>query len=381
MKNKNRPSNMLITFIMMIAFASILFSFTYLLTGRTKDIGHERNKSKAFWIAEAGVHKALWSLSTPSGLGGYGNSWRPTAFTETFAGGSYSFSIFDGTVNSFTIFSTGEINGVKVTVIQRMRSSELPAAFDYGIYNNGNLTLKGSAVVKGDVFANGNIEIEKSSNLPTGETYTTAGHTVNGVPGTVPVDVPVMPTLNSTYYDNKISFASSQPSGNLDLDNYDLAGTVVFINGDSTITGNITGGGIIVVTGDTVIDGATISPNTTIISNGEMTIKGGATVQSGGILYSPEKISIPGNPRISGAIMSAAIDCKGTPTIYGILYSWAVSTAMDGTVNVYGSVVNPSSTTYNGNITVEFDKSYLPAAPPGLAAGGYSTTRGSWRGE
>lgn len=374
----NEKGNLILTFILLVSASAILLSFLYIITGRTRDIASEQNRAKAFYIAEAGLQKAIWYLSAPTGIGGRGSSWRTGGLTEIFAGGQYSLIVADSPNQSITITSTGEINNTARTVQEQLSSSSLPSAFNYALYTNGNITLKSSTVVKGDLFANGNITTANSSNHPTGESYVTSGHTVNGASGTVPDPIPAMPTLNTTFYDQQIALAQSASGGNQNLSNIDLAGSTIYVHGNVSISGNITGGGAIVASGSVSINGATISPNTTIIGNGEMSLSGNTNIQSSSILYSPDEISISGSSRISGSVLSNEISVSGNTTIYGILYSWDETISLSGSVFVYGSVVNPASSSYSGNFTIEFDSSYLPIAPPGLGAGGLALVKGSW---
>lgn len=375
----NKKSSIALTFILILGISLLLGAFIFLVFGRTTDSGLRQNREKAFYTAEAGINKAIWYLNTPTGLGGKGSSWRVANFSEAFKEGSYRFSILEETSGILSVISTGEMSGVTRTIIQKMHGNSLPAAFSYAIYNNGSLTLKGASSIMGDLFANGDISIQKASNHPSGDVFTTAGHTVNGTPGEVPDPIPTMPALNTTTYDQKILAAQSQPAGNRILNNTNLGGGITYINGDATISGTITGGGTIVVTGKATISSATISKDTTIISNGLMTIQGNSNMDSGAILYSPTQISIPGTPRIYGSVMSAKITANGNPTILGLLFSWDVSTELTGNVTVYGSVVNPSSSSYTGSINIEFRPEYLPAPPEGLSSGGLSLVKGSWK--
>jgi len=374
-----KKGNLLLTFILLVSVAAVFMSFFFVVNSRVRNLPLEKNRARAFNIAEAGIQKAIWNLATPTGLGGQGSAWRASGLTETFGGGQYTISVVDGSSGSIIITSTGEVEGAIKALQQRITSSSLPVAFDYAIYNNGSLKLGGSAVVKGDIFANGDITFAKSSNHPEGNTYVTEGYDVNGSPGTAPATTPSMPTINTTYYDTKIAAAGTYPAGNMTINNQNLAGGIVYVNGNATISGSITGGGIIVATGTVNIQGAAVAPGTTIISNGLLTVSSTTNIQAGGIVYSPTQISIPGNARVSGSIVASSITISGTPTIYGLLYAWDVSTTLDGNITIYGSVVNPSSTEYKGNITIEYDPSYLPSAPPGLTGGGFSIVKGSFR--
>lgn len=379
MKFKQKTGNLAMSLLVIIGLSFLLGSFLYIVIGRTTDSSQKKSREAAFYIAEAGIKKAVWSLMTPSGLGGMGTSWRINDFSENFGEGAYSFSIIEGYAGMITIISTGEAKGRTRTIVQSMHTSSLPAAFNYAMYNNGSLSLRGSSTVIGDIYANGNISIQKTSNHPDGDTYTASGYTVNGSPGTVPDPEPTMPSLNTTYYDEQLALAQSASPGNVLLNNTDLAGGITYINGDATISGNITGGGVIVVTGSATINSAIISENTTIISNGEIIVQGPSNIASGGILYSPTQISIPGNPRIFGSVMSAKIVANGTPTIMGLLFAWDVSTELLGNVTVYGSVVNPSASTYSGNINLEYRPEYIPSFVEGLSAGGIGLIKGTWK--
>jgi cytoskeletal protein CcmA (bactofilin family) len=307
MNRKQRTGNQALTLVVIIGLSFLLGSFLYIVIGRTTDSSQRKSRETAFYIAEAGIKKAVWSLMTPSGLGGMGTAWRINDFSENFGEGSYSFSVIEGASGIITIISTGEAKGRTRTIMQSMHSSSLPAAFNYAMYNNGSLTLRGSSTVIGDIYANGNISIQKDANHPDGDAYTAAGYTVNGSPGTVPNPEPTMPSLNTTYYDEQLALAQSASPGNVLLSNTDLGGGVTYINGDATISGDITGGGVIVVTGSATINSAIISENTIIISNGEIIVQGPSNIASGGVLYSPTQISIPGNPRIFGSVLSARI--------------------------------------------------------------------------
>lgn len=377
---KNRKSDIFTTFVILIAISALVLSFLFVVISRTQDSYQIRRREKAFYIAEAGIRKAIWALMTPAGLGGMGASWRPTNFSESLGDGSYSFSIFDGsTSGTIVIISTGEAGGQRRTIRQIMTSSTLPPAFSYSMYNNGALELRGSSCVIGDLFANGNITIQKNSNHPSGKVYTAPGYKVNGQPGESPPIIPTMPALNSTFYDNQIAIARTYPTGNQTISNINLNGGTIYVNGNATISGNITGGGRIVATGTVTINSAIVDSNTTIISNGIMTINGPTNIDTGAILYSPVQIRIPGNPRIIGSLLSARITANGNPTIMGILFSWDVATELDGNVTVYGSVVNPSATSYSGNINLEYRSEYIPPYVEGLSAGGFSLIKGSWK--
>jgi hypothetical protein len=379
-----KNGNLFLTFILLVAVAAVLMSFFFILIGRVRTFPQDKNRVRAFYIAEAGIQKAIWNITTPVGLGGQGSSWRTAGLTESFGGGQYTVSVLDGAAGSITISSTGEVEGTARCLQQSMTSSSLPVAFNYGIYNNGNLTLSGNSKIKGDIFSNGNMIISGNSNHSTGGTYVSPGHTVKVggviVPATVLDPAPALPTINTAPYDSAIATALTYPSANKSYSSLNLAGGTTYVHGNATISGAVTGGGTLVVSGTTTISGnVTVAPGTTIISNKTMTISGNTNFQTGAVLYSATKITDSGNNRLNGSIMAPTITIGGNDTIYGFLYAWGVSVTISGNVNVYGAVVNPSTATYSGNITISYDPSYLPPPPPGLSGGGFSLIKGSFK--
>ena len=376
--------NLLVTFILLVAVAAVFMSFFFVLIGRARNVPLEKNRVRAFYVAEAGIQKAIWDLTTPTGLGGQGTAWRTAGSTESFGGGQYTISVLDGVSGSVIITSTGEVKEATRSLQERISSSSLPAAFNYGIYNNGSLTLSGNSTINGDIFSNGNMTISGNAKHPTGDDYVSSGHTVTVGGKTVAATVlnppPPLPTINTTTYDSSIATALTMPSGNKSYSSLNLAGGTTYVHGNATISGAVTGGGTLVVSGTTTISGnVTVDPGTTIISNNTLTISGNTNFQTGSVIYSATKITDSGNNRLNGSIMAPTITIGGNDTIYGFLYAWGVSVTISGNVNLYGAVVNPSSATYSGNITINYDPSYLPSPPPGLTGGGFSVTKGSFR--
>ncbi len=350
--SRNNNGSLFLTFILLVAIAAIFMSFFYILIGRIQNLPLEKNRVRAFYIAEAGIQKAIWNLTTPTGLGGQGSTWRTTGITESFSGGQYTVSVIDGASGSVIITSTGEAAGQARSLQQRMSSVALPVAFNYAIYNNGNFTLAGLAKVTGPIFANGNVNILTLNHHPVGGVYLSPGHTltVNGTP-TPPTEIldpaPGLPSLDTSYYDEQIVEAGKVPSGNKSYKDYNLNGGTLYVNGNLSINGNITGGGVIAATGKVnMLGGANVSPDTKIISNGKMTIGSlfkTTNFQEDTVLYSATSISDYGSNRIKGSVIAPKITLIGDDTIYGILYSWDVAVTVIGVANIYGAVVNPAT--------------------------------------
>lgn len=376
-----RKGNIMVTFLLISVLALIIFSLFFMLGGRLKGVTAQSLRTKALYIAEAGVHKAIWYIATPVSQGGKGTSWRTAGLTENFAEGSYTMTVANASQpQQILITASGEAAGVIRALQVRITASSLPAAFDYALYNNGNLTVKGSVTIGGDVFANGNAEIKNpavvSGNVFVPEGNTISGNGTYGVGGTL-IDPPQMPYLDTSYYDGDIASARLQPAGDQTLSNLTLSDQTIYVNGNATVSG-LTGSGKIVASGNITFSGDTNSPNITFIAGNSIDISGNTNV-SGSILFGSSAINIGGTPRVQGSLLSASVKINGTPSVYGIVYAWEIGVEV-GTANIYGSLVNPSSKTLTGNVSIVFDPAYLPSTPPpGMTAGGYRIVQGSWK--
>lgn len=78
------------TFIVMVTLIAIAVAFMYMNSVQTLGVGAGIPDSKAIWLAEAGIQKAIWDLKTPTGSGGQGESWTTTGTTESLGSGSYT---------------------------------------------------------------------------------------------------------------------------------------------------------------------------------------------------------------------------------------------------------------------------------------------------
>ncbi len=377
-----RKANIMVTFILIAFLAVVVFSLYFVMSARLKGAAGGVNYTRALYIAEAGVNKAIWNVMTPTSKGGKGTSWRTFGTTEQFDIGRYTMVVASASnPDGMLIMSTGEAGGVARTVQVRITASQLPAAFDYALYNNGNLTVAGDVTISGDIFANGNATVNIPATI-SGEVYVPEGNTISGngtygVGGTM-TDPPQMPFLDTSYYDGEIASATGAPAGDATISGQDLNGQTIYVNGNAVITGSITGTGKIVATGNISFEDATTAPDITFIAGDQLNIAGTTNIGTS-IMFASNSVSITGTPRITGSILSATVKVAGTPSIFGIIYAWEVGVTL-GTANIYGAVINPTSKTLTGNVSIVYDPAYLPAAPPpGMTAGGYRILKGSWK--
>ena len=74
----------------LILLISLVGGFLFATGSLVLNSGWEETDMKGFWLAEAGLQKALWNLKTPVSGGGQGENWTTGGTTETLADGSYT---------------------------------------------------------------------------------------------------------------------------------------------------------------------------------------------------------------------------------------------------------------------------------------------------
>lgn len=85
-----RGAVMLFTFMMMTTLTAITVAFLSMSAIQIKAKGDDIASSKALWLAEAGLQKAVWNLKTPVAGGGQGEDWVSLGTTENLGDGSYT---------------------------------------------------------------------------------------------------------------------------------------------------------------------------------------------------------------------------------------------------------------------------------------------------
>jgi cytoskeletal protein CcmA (bactofilin family) len=382
----NKKGNILVTFILLVGISAVLLSFIYLVTARISDTASYKNRTRAFYIAEAGLSKALWYLMTPVGDGGYGSTWRTGGVTESFGGGQYTISVADKDASTLTIVSAGEINGTTKTLTQDLAKGSSSSSFTNAVYGDGNMSLSGHSTINGPVFTDGNITLTGSSSID-GAVSLPPGHTISGGSATVVSPNPPAPSLETSYYDSRIADAMAVPAGNMSISStYNLGGGTLYVHGNLSVSSGITGGGTIVVTGTFSKSGSyNVDSNTTIISNGNMYISGSGNISSGAVLYSANDIYISGGGDITGSILSLkGIAASGNGRIIGVVYSGTGltgETEITGNRSIIGSIISRGPSAFSGNVDIIFDPTKIPSSIPGIVGGSspMSKVKGTWK--
>ncbi len=74
----------------MILFATMATLLVFAASVFVKNSGWEQVDHEVFWIAEAGLQKAIWNLKTRVANGGQGQNWTTAGTLENLANGSYT---------------------------------------------------------------------------------------------------------------------------------------------------------------------------------------------------------------------------------------------------------------------------------------------------
>ncbi|GEM_PF-2565244 len=393
--NKKGIIGILALFLMLVL---VLFGAAIALITRAhyKNMVDKADGVKSLYLAEAGVERAIWKLNNDASSQDTGILYSD----EPLGDGYYTVQTFlDGvdTDTRITIISTGFLKGgrgrkrVKEKVLIRTLGAmstfskyvlfwgNTDGVGSVGINNSVDITRVGSA--SGDVFANGDISINHASRVAPGLVYSTGSVSGGGIytPGGVPNPVPQFPNLDTSYYDNKLSIAGTQPPGNWSLKGatYNLNGSTLYVNGNVTIwtMAELIGPGSIVATGDITIRNMSDISNVELIAGGSLRVDNAVNIAGGDVLYSSTNIIIRNSASITGNLLSPGdITIENSAEVRGIVYSGG-STQLRNSARIQGSII--SDEFYGGTIInavhIIHDNAYIPSSPPPGLGGGSTT--------
>lgn len=341
-----------------LIFIFILVSFgVALLSMTSNDIklsALQRDSTKAFYIAEAGIEKALWYLNTKD-LGGKGFDWRtnndadPNEYIqETYPTGStnyYKVTVEDdtGTEDIIIITSRGVVyDGNKVYGNRKIEVKAIKGilqspgvSYDYAIATETNMEIMGNLFIVGDIHSNGDISKVAGAAYTLDGVATAVGENPIGNHGVDYYDP--LPQVDFDFYEE----LSKDPTYEGEF--YDIDGATKYFNTDGQV-----------ITGIHFIVG-----NVEISANTHLIIEGGAIFATG-------TITSIGNAQITHTQREDNIneDCDtyswdpGEPC-YDPLYNNPLALIakgdiiLSGTVDVQGIIQTNGKFTSNGVITID----------------------------
>jgi hypothetical protein len=190
---------------------------------------NHKTSKQSFYIAEAGIHRAIGMLNTSTDW--IGSLANPTisAFPgdNSLGDGTYVVKVFenDPTPGSVRINSTGNVSGSS-SIVEAIVTPEYYDILDYATFDCGNLDLKSGVTNKisgGDVFVGGNLELKSTGThlIQNGDVYATGKIKIEG--------------------NSSITGGNAFANGDIDV----KSSASPNIGGNATAGGNVSGSGTI----------------------------------------------------------------------------------------------------------------------------------------
>jgi len=319
-KTKNLLSNQKgIALLTTLIFVFILVTFgVALLTMTGNDIklsALQRDSTEAFYIAEAGIDKALWYLNTPEDNGGKGLDWRTNEYQEPYPAVStdyYQLTVEDTAeqdiikITSRGVVSDGNkvYGSRKIEVEAKKAISPSPGlVYNYTITTEENLTLKGRLVIDGDVHSNGNISTVGGNIALINGVATSSGGTNEYDSGSVNYEIQMYPKIDFEYYKGLVTDPDNPDNA------YDGSGNGKYYGKDTSVVFD---------TPTELVGINFIEGNVSIKADGHLTII------NGGAIFATGEITVIAKPTINraqtvGYDNPLAIIAKGDITLGGYL--------------------------------------------------------------
>ncbi len=352
-----------------LIFVFILVTFAVALLTMTSNDSKlstlQKESTRAFYLAETGIDRALWCLNTPAEYGGENKfTFRPEVPYPNPDSNTeyYQFTIINigidapnGTpptkatdkieITSVGTVKEGKYSAGKRTVIITAKIGISPSSnlsYNYAIFADFIITLIGNLTVDGDVHAN--VDIDGSANEPT----VTGTQTIGGEEDYPRVDFDwyrdmiIDGGLDGVYYGentSKIFNVSETISG------------IHFVDGDVEIPSNV----IL-----NISDGA-------ILATGEFKSSGNAEITH----TRSENYTNP-----LALVAKGNIDLGGNISVQGIIQS-NQDIDVGGTVDIVGGALFANNVRVNGDVVIIYDPDLLGEVVIGTGIPVYVKT--SWR--
>ena len=369
-------TTLIFTFVL-VTFAVALLTMT---SNDTKMSTLQRDSTKAFYLAEAGIEKALWYLNTPEDLGGKDIfMWRPTSDTpfieEVAPLEYYEISIenvgialgFDDATERIEITSVGIIESENGKVVGRRAvivtakigiSPSDNLSYNHTIFTEGNMTLNGGITISGSIHSNSDITANGNEVDLQNGTATAFGSTNIGIGGQPKQDYP---KIDWEYFEGLAKSADEDLADSIEGHYYGDNTSVIF-NTISSLKGTH------FIDGDVKIQTVLTLNNATIFATGTIEVIGSGEVNS---------INSPSTP--------LALIAKGDVTIGGSAHGEGIiqtegTFTSNGNVNIDEGAVYAVSGVLNGgggNINLVYSAGYAGMIVPGTGVEVYLKT--SWR--
>jgi cytoskeletal protein CcmA (bactofilin family) len=339
-----------------LIFIFVLVSFSVALLIMTSNDSRlstlHRESTRAFYLAETGVDKALWYLNTPTYQGGCGINWRtidedgepvPVIYPSETASEYYKFTVLTDPLSTgdpeiIVIKSTGKVLGggeydkgtrvVEVKLEEGVEPSE-GAVYNFAIMTfceDSNLTFNGHVTIEGDVHSNGDLTgngWNPEDDVDGHVTYT-GDSDVLGTEDTNTLQV--FPTIDwDDYLENAAEVYAEDTA-------YEIGGGetltgIHYFKGDVLIKDDLNVHGTIVVEGNITVQGHPEinlvqyeNISLVMVASGDITLNGNVHVT--GIIHTEGEIELNGTTNVEeGAILAKDGVVNGTGAETKVVYN------------------------------------------------------------
>lgn len=347
---------------------------------------HERDATKAYFMAEAAVEKSIQELNADQ-------TYTGTSSAQTLDDGQYEITVSSVAGNplrkivSATGYFPSQLSPQSKRVIRTVVYVDADlVSFSYAMQaGNGGITVGGSSTILGTLYSNQNISVTSSRNpAVTGDAYAhgtiTGGSKISGTKVTG-ADIKPLPEFDMEFWQTKCA-AGTVYSSDFSMNSGSLSMGPAWINGDMTLTGGtLTITGPIWVTGDISVSGNTIMQldpdfgayGTLVIADNTIDLRGSAvyngTPEDGYIMFVSNRV----HPSQNGISLNGGTNAYTNVAVY----------AKDSGISISGSGDIVSMCGLKLSITGSGDIIYRSGlasarftASPG---GGWTVQAGSWR--
>ena len=345
-----------------LIFVFILVTFAVALLTMTSNDSKlstlQRDSTRAFYQADAGIEKALWYLNSSVDLGGKGKySWRPPTDSVPFVEGTsleyYEISIENKGVDSppekptdkIEITSVGTVKegkysaGKRTVVVTAIIgiSPTSDMSYDHAIFTDSSMTLNGGISIDGSIHSNDTLTNNGTFSLINGSA-TAVGDIINmelfggksvGENGRLD-----FPKIDWPHFESLAKSADEDFTDEIFGHYYGVDTTVVFNTDDDLY-------GIHFIDGDVKIQASLILNNATIFATGTIDVIGSGDVYLKNDI-SPLALIAKGDITIGGSVHGEGIiQSGGTITINGVVnIEPGALYAINGVLNGGGGTIN-----------------------------------------
>lgn len=366
----------LIFVFILVTFAVALLTMT---SNDTKLSTLQRDSTKAFYLADAGIEKALWYLNTPEDLGGEDIFlWRPTSDNVFEVASSLEYYeiriknigdtyLDEEDTDRIEITSIGIVKNESEKVVGRRTvivtakigiSPSNNVSYDHAIFTDKNMTLNGGITISGSIHSNSDLVVNGDGVDLQNGIATAFGATNIGIGGQPIQD---FPKIDWEHFESSAKLADEDFTDSIEGHYYGDNTSVIF-NTNSSLNG------IHFIDGDVKIQAVLTLNNATIFATGTIDVIGSGDVNLMNSPSTPLTLIAKGDITIGGSVHGEGIiQTEATFTSNGnVNIEEGAICAVDGVLNGGG-----------GNINLVYSAGYAGMIVPGTGVEVYIKT--SWR--